>query len=89
MRAWRQTAGRPSLGLLLLRSLPVDGGQYGRGDLPTSSSTAPHLEAAADAVQEWGRTQVAALGDEQAGVLQPAERWRQQLPAEAGNVGSL
>ncbi len=57
--------GRPSRGLLLLRLLPVDGGQDGRGSLPTPSSTAPLLEAAADAVRE--RMQGAALGDEQAG----------------------
>ncbi len=44
-----------------------DGGQDGRGGLPTPSSTAPLLEAAADAVREQGRTQGAALGDEQAG----------------------
>ncbi len=34
-----------------------DGGQDGRGGLPTPSSTAPLLEAAADAVREQGRTQ--------------------------------
>ncbi len=59
--------GRPSRGLLLLRLPPVDGGQDGRGGLPTPSSTALLLEAAADAVREWGWMQGAALGDEQAG----------------------
>ncbi len=54
-------------GLLLLCLPPVDGGQDGRGGLPTSSSTAPLLEAAADAVREQGWMQGAALGDEQAG----------------------
>ncbi len=55
--------GRPSWGLLLLRSPPVDGGQDGQGRLPTASSTAPLLKAAADAVRE--RTQGATLGDKQ------------------------
>ncbi len=59
--------GRPSRGLLLLCLPPVDGGQDGRGGLPTPSSTAPLLEAAADAVREQGWMQGAALGDEQAG----------------------
>ncbi len=59
--------GRPSQGLLLLCLPPVDGGQDGRGGLPTPSSTAPLLEAAADAVREQGWMQGAALGDEQAG----------------------
>ncbi len=59
--------GRPSRGLLLLYLPPVDGGQDGRGGLPTPSSTAPLLEAAADAVREQGWMQGAALGDEQAG----------------------
>ncbi len=59
--------GRPSRGLLLLCLPPVDGGQDGRGGLPTLSSTAPLLEAAADAVWERGWMQGAALGDEQAG----------------------
>ncbi len=59
--------GRPSRGLLLLCLPPVDGGQGGRGSLPTPSSTAPLLEAAADAVLEQGWMQGAALGDEQAG----------------------
>ncbi len=54
-------------GLLLLCLPPVDGGQDGRGGLPTPSSTAPLLEAAADAVREQGWMQGAALGDEQAG----------------------
>ncbi len=57
--------GRPSWGLLLLLLTPVDGGQDGRGGLPTPSSTAPLLKAAADAVRGW--MQGAALGDEQAG----------------------
>ncbi len=57
----------PSRGLLLLRLPPVDGGQDGWGGLPTPSSTAPLLEAAADAVREQGWMQGAALGDEQAG----------------------
>ncbi len=57
--------GRPSRGLLLLLLPPDDGGQDGRGGLPTPSSTAPLLKAAADAVQGW--MQGAALGDEQAG----------------------
>ncbi len=56
--------GRPSWGLLLLRSPPVDGGQDGR---PTPSSTAPLLKAAADVVREQGRTQGAVLCDEQDG----------------------
>ncbi len=59
--------GRPSRSLLLLHLPPVDGGQDGRGGLPTPSSTAPLLEAAADAVRERGWMQGAALGDEQAG----------------------
>ncbi len=59
--------GRPSWGLLLLCLPPVDVGQDGRGGLPTPSSTAPLLEAAADAVRERGWMQGAALGDEQAG----------------------
>ncbi len=59
--------GHPSRGLLLLCLPPVDGGQDGRGSLPTPSSTAPLLEAAADAVREQGWMQGAALGDEQAG----------------------
>ncbi len=59
--------GRPSRGLLLLHLPPVDGGQDGRGGLPTPSSTAPPLKAAADAVRERGWMQGAALGDEQAG----------------------
>ncbi len=59
--------GRPSRGLLLLCLPPVDGGQDGRGGLPTPSSTAPLLEAAADVVREQGWIQGAALGDEQAG----------------------
>ncbi len=37
------------------------------GGLPTPSSTAPLLKAAADVVRERGRTQVTALGDKQAG----------------------
>ncbi len=57
--------GRLSRGLLLLRLPPVDGGQDGQGGLPTPSSTALLLEAAADAVRGW--MQGAALGDEQAG----------------------
>ncbi len=77
--------GRPSRGLLLLRLPPVDGGQDGRGGLPTPSSTAPLLEAAADAVRERGWMQGAALT---LGWLQPADGWRQQLPAEAGSVRS-
>ncbi len=44
--------GRPSRGLLLLCLPPVDGGQDGQGGLPTPSSTAPLLEAAADAERE-------------------------------------
>ncbi len=60
-------SGSPSRGLLLLCLPPVDGGQDGRGGLPTPSSTAPLLEAAADAVRERGWMQGAALGDEQAG----------------------
>ncbi len=59
--------GCPSRGLSLLRLPPVDGGQDGRGGLPTPSSTAPLLEAAAAAVREQGWMQGAALGDEQAG----------------------
>ncbi len=59
--------GRPSRGLLLHRLPPVDGGQDGRGGLPTPSSTAPLLKAAADAVWERGWMQGATLGDEQAG----------------------
>ncbi len=59
--------GHPSRGLLLLCLPPVDGGQDGRGGLPTPSSTAPLLEAAVDAVREQGWMQGAALGDEQAG----------------------
>ncbi len=59
--------GRPSRGLLLLCLPPVDGGQDGRGGLPTPSSTAPLLEAAADAVREQRWMQGAALGDKQAG----------------------
>ncbi len=59
--------GSPSQGLLLLRLPPVDGGQDGRGGLPTPTSTAPLLKAAADAVRERGWMQVATLGDEQAG----------------------
>ncbi len=59
--------GHPSRGLLLLCLPPVDGGQDGRGGLPTPSSTAPLLEAAADAVREQGWMQGAALGYEQAG----------------------
>ncbi len=59
--------GRPSRGLLLLCLPPVDGGQDGRGGLPTPSSTAPLLEAAADAVREQWWMQGATLGDEQAG----------------------
>ncbi len=59
--------GRPSRGLLLLCLPPVDGGQDGQGGLPTPSSTAPLLEAAADAEREQGWMQGAALGDEQAG----------------------
>ncbi len=58
--------GCPSRGLLLLRLPPVDGGQDGRGGLPSPSSTAPLLEAAADAVREQGWMQGAALGDEEA-----------------------
>ncbi len=46
--------GHPSRGLLLLRLPPVDGDQDGRGGLPSPSSTAPLLEAAADAVRERG-----------------------------------
>ncbi len=53
--------------LLLHRLPPVDGGQDGRGGLPTPSSTAPLLKAAADAVWERGWMQGATLGDEQAG----------------------
>ncbi len=57
--------GRPSLGLLLLCLLPVDGGQDGQGGLTTPSSTAPL----------WGLLRMrcgggckgAAIGDEQAG----------------------
>ncbi len=64
--------GHPSRGLLLLLLPPVDGGQDGRGGLPTPSLTAPLLKAAADAVRE----------------LQPADGWRQQLSAEAGSVRS-
>ncbi len=59
--------GRPSRGLLLLCLPPVDGGQDGRGGLPTPSSTAPLLKAAADAVREQRWMQGTALGDEQAG----------------------
>ncbi len=59
--------GCPSRGLLLLHLPPVDGGQDGRGGLPTPSSTAPLFEAAADAVRERGWMQGAALGDQQAG----------------------
>ncbi len=59
--------GHPSRGLLLLCLPQVDGGQDGRGGLPTPSSTAPLLEAAADAVREQGWMQGAALGYEQAG----------------------
>ncbi len=59
--------GRPSRGLLLLRLSPVDRGQDGWGGLPTPSSTAPLLKAAADAVRERGWMQGAALGDKQAG----------------------
>ncbi len=58
--------GRPSRGLLLLCLPPVDGGQDGRGGLPTPSSMALLLEAAADAVREQGWMQGATLGDEQA-----------------------
>ncbi len=54
----------PSLSGSLLCLPPVDGGQDGRGGLPTPSSTALLLEAAADAVREQGWMQGAALGDE-------------------------
>ncbi len=65
--------GRPSRGLLLLRLPPVDGGQDGQGGLPTPSSTAPLLKAAADAVRERGWMQGAAeQPDEQAGCC---NRW--------------
>ncbi len=67
--------GRPSRGLLLLPLPPVDGGQDGRGGLPTPSSTAPLLEAAADAVRERGWMQGAALGDEQAGRCNRRTGW--------------
>ncbi len=80
--------GCPSQGLLLLRLPPVDGGQDGRGGLPTPSSTAPLLEAAADAVREWGWMQGAAPQRRAGWALQPADGWRQQLPAEAGSVRS-
>ncbi len=46
--------GRPSRGLLLIRSPPIDGGQDGQGGLPKPSSTASLLKA--DAVRERGRT---------------------------------
>ncbi len=59
--------GCPSRGLLLLCIPPVGGGQDGRGGLPTPSSTALLLKAAADAVRERGWMQGGALGDEQAG----------------------
>ncbi len=45
----------------------LSGSPVGRGGLPTPSSTAPLLEAAADVVREQGWMQGAALGDEQAG----------------------
>ncbi len=56
-----------SRGLLLLRLPLVERGQDGRGGLPTPSSTAPLLKAAANAVREREWMQGVALGDEQAG----------------------
>ncbi len=70
--------GRWSRGLLLLRLPTVDGDQGGRGGLPTPSSTAPHLKASADAVQERGWMQGAALGDEQAGRIPMSARHSQR-----------
>ncbi len=60
-----------------------DGGQDGRGGLPTRSSTAPLLEAAADAVREQGRTQGPPSATSRLGrwVEAAAARW-------AGRVGS-
>ncbi len=60
-------SGSPVPRPLAPRLPPVDGGQDGRGGLPTPSSTAPLLEAAADAVREQGWMQGAALGNKQAG----------------------
>ncbi len=53
------------------------------------SSTAPLLKAAADAVRERGWMQGAALGERAGWALQPADGWRQQLPAEAGRIDRL
>ncbi len=79
---------RPSRGLLLLCLPPVDGGQDGRGGLPTPSSTAPLLEAAADAVREQGWMQGAALGDEQAGRCNRRTGGGSSCPPRAGSVRS-
>ncbi len=51
-----------------------------RGSLPTPSSTAPLLEAAADAVRERGWMQGAALGDEQAGRCNRRTGWGSSCP---------
>ncbi len=74
--------GHPSRSLSLLRLPPVNGGQDGRGGLPTPSSTAPLLKAAAGV--DAGSRPLRRSG----WALQPADGWRQQLPAEAGRVGS-
>ncbi len=76
--------GLPSQGLLLLCSLPIDRRQDGRGSMPTPSSMAPLLKAAADAVREQGRTQGAALGDEQNGRCN-----RQMVEAAAARQGRM
>ncbi len=78
--------GRLSRGLFLLRLPSVDGGQEGLGGLPTPSSTAPLLKAAVDAGAgvDAGRRPRRRAG----WALQPADGWRQHLPAEAGRVES-
>ncbi len=63
--------GHPSRSLLLLRLPPVNGGQDGRGGLPTPSSTAPLLKAAAG-VDAGSRSATIRLGAATGGRVEAA-----------------
>ncbi len=76
-------------GLLLLCLPPVDGGQDGRGSLPTPSSTAPLFGGCCGCGAGAGVECRGPAPRRRAGwALQPADWWRQQLPGEAGSVRS-